>query len=162
MKKGMVLWFNTSLGYGFLRGENNAEIFFHWTSIVSDESYKIVYDGSPVEYELDEDGRAKTVIAQARVSNRNKQLLLVSFTVINNDITIRNFNFDIVRKADAGIKYLRYTEGMALGTSEQISKDEANYIRDVIINNFVQNPSPINSGRKVIYIDDLPYDLMFV
>ena len=38
MKKthGIVKWFNSTKGYGFIQTENNDEIFVHYSAIVSD------------------------------------------------------------------------------------------------------------------------------
>lgn len=49
MKKGTVKWFNAKKGYGFIIGEDEQEIFVHFSAIKMD-GYKSLNEGQTVEY----------------------------------------------------------------------------------------------------------------
>lgn len=49
---GTVKWFNASKGYGFITRENEADVFVHFKSIVS-EGYKTLDDGDAVKFEVE-------------------------------------------------------------------------------------------------------------
>ena len=50
-KVGRIKWFNNEKGYGFIEGENDEDIFVHYTAIKQD-GYKSLSEGQIVEYEL--------------------------------------------------------------------------------------------------------------
>lgn len=45
-----VKWFNNAKGYGFISGENEEDIFIHYSNIVRD-GYKTLKEGQLVEFE---------------------------------------------------------------------------------------------------------------
>ena len=47
--KGTVKMFNKEKGFGFIRGEDNKDYFFHYSDIVM-EGYKIAEVGEAVEF----------------------------------------------------------------------------------------------------------------
>lgn len=52
MPTGVVKWFNSAKGYGFISGSDSAEdIFAHFSSIEMD-GYRTLKRGQPVEFEL--------------------------------------------------------------------------------------------------------------
>ena len=51
MSKGIIKWFNNEKGYGFINGNNNEDIFVHYTSIKID-GYKTLSEGQEVSYQL--------------------------------------------------------------------------------------------------------------
>lgn len=51
MSKGIIKWFNNEKGYGFINGNENEDIFVHYTSIKQD-GYKTLSEGQEVEYKL--------------------------------------------------------------------------------------------------------------
>ncbi len=51
MPTGHVKWFDNKKGYGFIEKEGSADIFVHYSSIVS-EGYKTLQKGEIVEFEL--------------------------------------------------------------------------------------------------------------
>lgn len=51
--KGEVLRFNKDKGYGFIKGENGSDIFFHYSQLVM-EGFKDIAVGSKVEFDLEE------------------------------------------------------------------------------------------------------------
>ena len=51
MSKGIIKWFNNEKGYGFINGNNNEDIFVHYTSIKID-GYKTLSEGQEVTYQL--------------------------------------------------------------------------------------------------------------
>ena len=51
MKNGKVKWFNAEKGYGFITGENGADVFVHFSAIQS-EGFKTLEEGQAVTYDL--------------------------------------------------------------------------------------------------------------
>jgi len=51
MEKGIVKWFNNEKGYGFIEGENNEDIFVHY-SVIKQEGYKSLESGQIVKYQV--------------------------------------------------------------------------------------------------------------
>lgn len=51
MSKGIIKWFNNEKGYGFINGNNNEDIFVHYTSIKID-GYRTLSEGQEVTYQL--------------------------------------------------------------------------------------------------------------
>ncbi len=49
--KGTVKWFDAERGYGFIIGEDEKEIFVHYTEIQS-EGFRTLEDGQAVDYEI--------------------------------------------------------------------------------------------------------------
>jgi CspA family cold shock protein len=48
---GKVLWFNNSKGFGFIGREGAADLFVHYSAIMS-EGYKSLDEGDQVEFEV--------------------------------------------------------------------------------------------------------------
>lgn len=46
---GTVKWFNESKGYGFIEQESGADVFAHFSAIMS-EGYKTLIEGQKVEF----------------------------------------------------------------------------------------------------------------
>ncbi len=68
MPNGIVLWFNTEKGYGFIKAKDGSEIFVRENAITSDglrtlnEGQKVIFD-----IEMDKDARgpsASNVVVQ--------------------------------------------------------------------------------------------------
>ena len=51
MPTGNVKWFDPKKGYGFLIGEQDQDVFVHYTAIVG-EGFRTLKDGQTVDYEL--------------------------------------------------------------------------------------------------------------
>lgn len=49
--RGQVIWFENKLGYGFIRTEDNKELFVHFSNIVM-EGYKTLPAEAEVEFEI--------------------------------------------------------------------------------------------------------------
>ena len=49
--QGTVIWFNEAKGYGFLKAEDGAEIFCHYSAIVA-KGYKKLAKDQSVEFEV--------------------------------------------------------------------------------------------------------------
>jgi cold shock protein len=73
MPTGVVKWFNSAKGYGFISGNDSAEdIFAHFSSIEMD-GYRTLKRGQPVEFELTT-GPKGLHATQIRLKNeQNKQ-----------------------------------------------------------------------------------------
>ena len=51
MSTGLVKWFDPKKGYGFILGDEDQDVFVHYTSIVG-EGFRALKDGETVDYEL--------------------------------------------------------------------------------------------------------------
>ncbi|MCE5328409.1 MAG: cold shock domain-containing protein [Planctomycetaceae bacterium] len=51
MATGKVKWFDPKKGYGFIVGENEQDVFVHYSSI-SGEGFRALKDGEVVQYDL--------------------------------------------------------------------------------------------------------------
>lgn len=56
MNKGTVKWFNAEKGYGFITGEDGADVFVHFSAIQG-EGFKFLDEGQAVTYDLTEGAR---------------------------------------------------------------------------------------------------------
>ena len=54
--KGVVKWFDSDKGYGFISTEENKDIFVHFSAIQS-EGYKTLAEGDQVEFEVKDGDR---------------------------------------------------------------------------------------------------------
>ena len=52
MPTGVVKWFNSAKGYGFISGTDSAEDIFAHFSAIEMEGYRTLKRGQPVEFEL--------------------------------------------------------------------------------------------------------------
>jgi CspA family cold shock protein len=50
---GIVKWFNTAKGYGFIGRENGEDVFVHFSSILT-EGYRKLEQGQNVEFSIEE------------------------------------------------------------------------------------------------------------
>jgi CspA family cold shock protein len=48
---GQVKWFNNSKGYGFIGRNDGADVFVHYSAILT-EGYKSLQEGEQVEFEI--------------------------------------------------------------------------------------------------------------
>ncbi len=51
MSQGVVKWFNSSKGYGFIAVDNGEDVFVHYSAIQGD-GYKELIEGQRVELEV--------------------------------------------------------------------------------------------------------------
>ena len=56
MNKGTVKWFNAEKGYGFITGEDGADVFVHFSAIQED-GFKSLTEGQEVEFDIVEGAR---------------------------------------------------------------------------------------------------------
>lgn len=61
MNKGTVKWFNAEKGYGFITGEDGADVFVHFSGINSD-GFKSLEDGQAVTYDLTQGNRGMQAV----------------------------------------------------------------------------------------------------
>lgn len=68
IKVGKIKWFNNEKGYGFIEGNNDEDIFVHYSAIKQD-GYKSLFEGQVVEYELLETTKGLQAINVKEVSS---------------------------------------------------------------------------------------------
>ncbi|MGI6069674.1 MAG: cold-shock protein [Blautia sp.] len=56
MNKGTVKWFNAEKGFGFITGEDGADVFVHFSGLAMD-GYKTLDDGQSVTFDTAEGNR---------------------------------------------------------------------------------------------------------
>ena len=56
MKTGVVKWFNSEKGFGFISVEGEDDVFVHFSAIQS-EGFKSLEEGQKVEFEVTEGAR---------------------------------------------------------------------------------------------------------
>lgn len=49
--QGTVKWFNDEKGYGFIKKDDGAEVFVHWSSILNMRGRKNLMENQRVEFE---------------------------------------------------------------------------------------------------------------
>ena len=76
MTNGVVKFFQSRKGYGFIIAEDEQEVFVHYTSIQAEEGeFKTLYQGDKVEFEIVEEERgpqAKNVVVIERAPRQRK------------------------------------------------------------------------------------------
>ena len=55
---GKVKWFNAEKGYGFITGEDGADVFVHFSAIQG-EGFKTLEEGQAVEFDVVEGNRGE-------------------------------------------------------------------------------------------------------
>ena len=65
--KGVVKWFNSAKGYGFIGRDNDTDLFVHFSGIQS-EGYKSLQEGDTVEFEMGEGPKGLQAINIVKVS----------------------------------------------------------------------------------------------
>lgn len=51
LKTGVVKWFSNSKGFGFIHGEDDNDIFVHY-SVIESEGYRTLQEGDRVSFKL--------------------------------------------------------------------------------------------------------------
>ena len=65
MANGVVKWFNSSKGYGFIEQEDGPDVFVHFSGINAD-GFKSLYEGDRVTFDI-EDGQKGPAAANVTV-----------------------------------------------------------------------------------------------
>ena len=68
MNKGTVKWFNAEKGYGFITGEDGADVFVHFSAI-NGEGFKSLEEGQAVTYDLTEGARGMQADKRYKIYN---------------------------------------------------------------------------------------------
>lgn len=61
MLNGTVKWFNDSKGFGFITGEDNEDLFVHFSAIQSG-GFKSLSEGQAVSYDVESDARGNKAV----------------------------------------------------------------------------------------------------
>ena len=65
MEQGVVKWFNTKKGYGFITRESGEDIFVHYSGIIGD-GYRSLNEGDKVEFEIEDTNKGPQAINVTR------------------------------------------------------------------------------------------------
>ena len=58
-QKGVVKWFSSAKGYGFIKTDSGEDVFVHFKAIVS-EGYKTLNEGDKVEFDTETTQKGKS------------------------------------------------------------------------------------------------------
>ncbi len=61
MAEGKVKWFNDKKGYGFIEIEGQADVFVHYSGIVTD-GFKSLREGESVTFDIEETSRGPQAV----------------------------------------------------------------------------------------------------
>ena len=62
MATGIVKFFDTKKGYGFIAGEDGVDYFVHFSSIISESEYKTLSEGQEVVFDVEDGMRGPSAI----------------------------------------------------------------------------------------------------
>ncbi|MDU2598787.1 cold shock domain-containing protein [Anaerococcus sp.] len=62
MAEGIVKFFDNKKGYGFISADDDIDYFVHFSSIISDEKYKKLYQGDKVSFDKIDQPRGPSAI----------------------------------------------------------------------------------------------------
>lgn len=68
MNKGIVKWFNTTRGYGFITDTEGNDVFVHYSGILKD-GFKALKEGQSIEFELVDGEKGKQAANVTVVAN---------------------------------------------------------------------------------------------
>ena len=69
MNKGIVKWFNSQKGYGFITMEDGTDIFVHYSGIISEQKFKSSEEGQTVEFKITDGEKGKQAVNVSVVAN---------------------------------------------------------------------------------------------
>ena len=67
MNKGTVKWFNAEKGYGFITGEDGADVFVHFSAIQG-EGFKSLEEGQKVTFDTECDPQNSSKVRATNVT----------------------------------------------------------------------------------------------
>ena len=67
MAKGLVKWFDTKKGYGFIERPGSEDVFVHYTGIIGD-GFKSLRAGEEVEFEVTQGPKGPQAIGVLKVT----------------------------------------------------------------------------------------------
>ena len=74
MVNGVVKWFDSRKGYGFLTTDEEQDVFVHYSSIIAenDNDFKNLYEGDTVEFNITE-GKKGPQASEVKIIKRSPQ-----------------------------------------------------------------------------------------
>ena len=66
MRRGTVRWFNNQKGYGFIKDENENDIFVHFSGL-NMEGFKTLSEGEEVEFDVIESEKGPQAVNVTRI-----------------------------------------------------------------------------------------------
>ncbi len=68
MNTGIVKWFNSEKGFGFIANDNGGEdVFVHFSAIISDGGYRTLNEGQAVTFDVEPDPKNSSKLRAVNV-----------------------------------------------------------------------------------------------
>lgn len=171
--KGTVLWFNPEAGFGFLKNnEDGEEMYFHWSSIISDREYKTAFTGEPVEFErriVDVNGgdkpEAVNVAILERISNiSGKPILLIAYANLKGELQLKEIHYRISKYGNAGLNFVNECAGLLISSDHSLDNRQLIQVAEIIRANYDDIEENVKKGIRKVFVtlDTFEYDIIFL
>lgn len=104
--RGTVKWFDSNIGYGFIKSENGADVFVHWTGIINMEGFKYLKEGQTVEFNVIETEKGKQAVDVNVIANGIPETIVENVKEDDSKMS-KNFKENFVETVGEVTKYAK-------------------------------------------------------